>query len=82
MSVFTTQIRYICESLAGLQESTGYENVEQVINGARAKIFSFSYPIYDDSYRAVLETKILKHFYTQEIGLETYGLWKLKLDTK
>lgn len=82
MSVFTTQLRYICESLAGLQESTGYENVTQVINGARTKIFSFNYPIYDENYRAVLETKILKHFYTQEIGLETYGLWKLKLDTK
>lgn len=82
MSVFTTQVRYICESLAGLQESTGYENVSQVINGARAKIFSFPYPIYDEKYRPVLETKILKHFYTQEIGLETYGLWKLKLDTK
>lgn len=82
MSVFTTELRYICESLAGLTESTGYENIEQVINGARPKIFSFNYPIYDENYRGVLETKILKHFYTQEIGLETYGLWKLKLDTK
>lgn len=82
MSVFTTQLRYICESLAGLQESTGYENVTQVINRARDKIFSFTYPIYDENYRGVLETKIIKHFYTQEIGLETYGLWKLKLDTK
>ena len=68
MSVFTTQLRYICESLAGLQESTGYENVTQVINGARDKIFSFTYPIYDENYRSVLETKILKHFYTQERG--------------
>lgn len=82
MSVFTTQVRFICESLAGLKESTGYENIAQVIEGARVKIFSFPYPIYDENYRAVLETKILKHFYTQEIGLETYGLWKLKLDAK
>ena len=30
----------------------------------------------------MLETKILKHYYTREIGLETVGLWKLKLDMK
>ena len=33
-------------------------------------------------YRPILEKKILKHYYTREIGLETVGLWKLFLDTK
>ena len=82
MSAFTTQIRFICESKAGLKESVGYDNIAQVIEGARPAIFDFPYPIFDDTYRAVLETKILKHYYTREIGEETYGLWKLRLDTK
>lgn len=82
MSAFTTQIRFICESKAGLKESVGYDNIAQVIEGARPAIFDFPYPIFDETYRAVLETKILKHYYTREIGEETYGLWKLRLDTK
>ena len=82
MSAYTTQIRFICESKAGLKESVGYDNIAQVIAGARPEIFDFPYPIFDETYRAVLETKILKHYYTREIGEETYGLWKLRLDTK
>ena len=82
MSKYTTQVRYICESLAGLTESVGYDDVNSVIATAAPKIFSFDFPMFDESYRSVLERKILKHYYTREIGLETYGLWKLKLDTK
>lgn len=82
MSVYTTQVRFICEAEAGLKKSVGYDDVNTVIQNAIPKIFSFSWPIFDESYRNVLETKILKHYYTREIGLETYGLWKLKLDTK
>lgn len=82
MSVYTTQVRFICEAEAGLKQSVGYDDVNTVIQNAIPKIFNFSWPIFDESYRNVLETKILKHYYTREIGLETYGLWKLKLDTK
>lgn len=82
MSVYTTQVRFICEAEAGLKKSVGYDNVNTVIQNAIPKIFSFDWPIFDETYRNVLETKILKHYYTREIGLETYGLWKLKLDTK
>lgn len=82
MSKYTTEVRYICEVNAGLTESKGYDDVETIIANSRTKIFDFNYPIYDESYRSVLETKILKHYYTREIGLETVGLWKLKLNTK
>ena len=82
MSKYTTQVRFICESLAGLTESKGYDDVNSIIETAAPKIFSFDFPMFDESYRGVLEKKILKHYYTREIGLETYGLWKLKLDTK
>lgn len=82
MSKYTTEVRYICEHFSGLGESVGYDDVEQVIKNCLPKVFDFNFPIFDESYRSVLETKILRHYYTREIGLETVGLWKLKLNTK
>lgn len=82
MSKYTTEVRFICETEAGLDESKGYNSVADIISSARTKVFNFSYPIFDESYRPVLETKILKHFYTREIAEETIGLWKLRLDTR
>ena len=82
MSKYTTEIRFICETACGLSESAGYSDVNDIIASARSNIFSFNYPIFDDEYKSVLETKILKHFYTREIGSETVGLFKLRLDTK
>lgn len=82
MAKYTTEVRSICESYAGLSESKGYDDVDYVISQARKKIFDFKYPIFDESYRPVLETKILLHYYTREIGEETVGLWKLRLKAK
>ena len=82
MSKYTTELRYICEKEAGLTSSVGYNDVGDVISAARPNIFNFTYPIFDNSYKPTLETKILRHFYTREIGLESYGLWKLKLEAK
>ena len=82
MSKYTTEVRYICEHYAGLDDSIGFNSVEEVIANSRTKIFDFNFPIFDESYRSVLETKILKHYYTREIGAESVGLWKLWLDTK
>lgn len=82
MSKYTTEVRYICEVSSGLNESVGYSKIEDVITGAIPKIFDFDFPIFDESYRSVLERKILKHFYTREICEETVGLWKLRLNTR
>lgn len=82
MSHYTTELRYVCETLAGLQESVGYNDVNSVIENSRDKLFNFDFPIYDENYRSVLETKIIKHYYTHEIGSETVGLFQFRLDTK
>lgn len=57
-------------------------NIEQVIKNCLPKVFDFDFPIFDEKYRGVLGTKILRHYYTREIAHETVGLWKLKLCTK
>lgn len=82
MSKYTTEVRFICEHLSGLEESKGYNDTDEIIDEARPKIFDFDYPIFDVAYKPVLEHKILDHFYTREIGFETYGLWKQKLRAK
>lgn len=82
MSKYTTEVRFICEEKAGLEESVGYDNVLGIIEKARPKIFDFSYPIFNENYRPVLETKILMHYYTREICEETVGLWKLRLRSR
>lgn len=76
MSKYTTEVRYICENYSGLEESKGYSNIAEIIANSREAIFDFPYPIFDEAYRPVLETKILRHFYTREICCETVGLWK------
>lgn len=82
MSKYTTEVRTICENLIGLKSPVGYGSVNDILSQAAPLVFNFEWPIFDEAYRRVLEIKILKHFYTREIGLETVGLWKLKLDTK
>lgn len=82
MSNFTTEVRFICEEAAGFDESQERNKVHDVITAAMPKIFDFDFPIFDEEYRPVLERKILMHYYTREIALETVGLWKLKLETR
>lgn len=82
MSKYTTEVRYICESYAGLSESVGFSSVESVITKAIPKVFDFDFPIFDAQYRNILCSKILLYFYTREIAEETVGLWKLRLMQK
>ena len=82
MSHYTTEVRYICEEAAGLDESKGFNNVDNILNASAPRIFDFGFPIFDENYRLVLEKKILKHYYTREICAETVGLWKLWLDAR
>lgn len=81
MSKYTTELRFICESKAGLSNSVGFNQIDDVISNSWNKIFN-NFPIFDESYRSVLCSKILKHYYTREISAETVGLWQLWLNTR
>ena len=41
-----------------------------------------SYPIFDESYREILNNKILNHYYLREIGFETAELFNFYLGNK
>ena len=81
MSKYTTQVRFICETSAKLTESSGFNDIEDILNKSWSKIFS-DFPIFDEQYRAELCKKILRHYYTREICCETVGRWKLFLSDK
>lgn len=82
MSKYTTEVRYICERAAGLEESKGFNDVSDILDKAAGNVFNFSFPIFDEAYRPVLCKKILLHYYTREICDETVGLWKLRMYAK
>ena len=71
MSNYTTQVRYIVETLANEKGS-----IEDMIASAKTKIFDDYWITYNIDYKPVLEQKILRSYYTREIGLETFELWK------
>ena len=60
-------------------ESWGYA---KIIEQGMKYVFDFDYPIFDESYRTVLQTKILKNYYMREIAHETFGLFKMRLDNQ
>lgn len=84
LAKYTTEVRTICEFYANQKtpEPSNFASVDSTIQAAIPNIFTFPFPIFDEGYRVPLETKILRHYYTREIGLETVGLWRMKLETK
>ena len=86
MAVYTTQIRSIVEQLNKDHDFEPSSTdpivaIDERIENARPIIFSFEYPILAaDKVR--FEKNFIRHFYTREIGLETYSLWRLKLAAK
>lgn len=87
MGKFTTEVRSICESFSRSYEpfptnDHGFTKVNTIIGQSRSHIFDFDYPCFDNNYKPILETKILRHFYTREICEETFGLWQLRLCDK
>ena len=82
MSNYTTEVRFICESLAGKKESVGADSVDSVLEKSWDKICTSTALFFDEEYRKPLCKKILKHFYLREIGADTFGIWKLRMNTR
>lgn len=82
MSKYTTEVRFICESKADLEESKGFSQIETILDNSWDKIFTTQCEFFDATYKPVLCKKILKHYYTREIGFETAGLWMLWMNRR
>lgn len=82
MSKYTTEVRFICESRSGLNKNQSGNTVDKVISESWNKIFTTQCEVFDESYRQVICSKILKHYYLREICCETVGIWQLWLNTR
>lgn len=82
MSKYTTELRYICESLAGDTESADGNNVEVIILRSIPHIFTSTINIVDENTTHNFKRDFLRHFYFREIGFETFGLFKVRLNEK
>lgn len=80
MSNYTTELRWWCEQVTGMQG----ESPSKVIPKAAPLLFDFSFPFWSFNLndKTAFQIKIIRHFYTREIGFETMGLFKLKLEDK
>lgn len=85
MGVFTMTIKEICEALVRTQTDKDPSKMtyQDIISTARPIIFNFNYPYYGgEQGKEQLENKIIYHYYMDEIGLETIGLWQMRLQVK
>lgn len=59
-------------------------DIDTILEKVRPKIFDFTYPLPNGSEekKKELEIKILKHYYTREIGFDSWGRFKLALNEK
>lgn len=68
MSKYTTQLRWIVEQTL---DDQGLPRSEESWPRAYAALGLDSYPVFDESYRQVINDKIIRHYYFREIGAET-----------
>ena len=61
MSKYTTEVRYICENYASLNQSKGYNDIETILDNSWDKVFDFPFPMFSEEYREDLCKKILRH---------------------
>lgn len=78
MASYTMQLKTYIEQATQYEE--GLSNMDRIKEG-RKKLFDFDYPFFDDNYREQFEVNFISNFYTREIGFETEGLFKFKLES-
>lgn len=68
MSKYTTQLRWVVEEAQG---NIPYSEYTRYTPYTYKKLGLSEYPIFEESYRQILNDKIIDHFFFREIGFET-----------
>lgn len=77
MANYTMTIREICQAVTN--DFSPVTDPETLIANAAPLIFSFPYPFWDCDKKQNFECMILRNFFLEEIGRETYQEWKMRL---
>lgn len=80
MSRYTVMLRWIIETQKAAVQGDIYAKV--VASAQDNSIFIRNYPLFDESHREELNTKIINHYLFREIAYETVALWKNRLAEK
>ncbi len=78
MADYTMQLRSYIESFSQHEDGLSWKDK---IETGREHLFDFDYPFFDEEYKGIFETNIIRKFYMREIGFETEGLFKFQLET-
>lgn len=84
MSEYTLSLRQLINSyFPPEQYAKGFYDSEAMIKEGSKKLFDFSYPFYNDNVddREAFQEYFVRHYYMYEIGQETPGLFKLRLQS-
>ena len=76
MGYYTIQVYDIIRQYGG-----GTSDIYASIGTAARKIFN-SYPIWDESHRDTLNSKILQYYMFRDIGFDNFALWRFRLNEK
>ena len=74
MSKYTTELRWVMEQAL---DDLGLAHEESNWNQCWKVVGLDDYPLYDETHRDALNTKIVRRYYTREIGAETVGRWRM-----
>lgn len=74
MSKYTTELRWIVEQTL---YNAGADSTEDNWSLCYDALGLADYPLFDDAYRETLNNKIIRHYYTREIGAETSGRFRM-----
>ena len=74
MSRYTTELRWVVEQAL---DDAGAAHIEDNWPLVYDKLGLADYPIFDEGYRQTLNDKIIRHYYTREIGAETVGRFRM-----
>lgn len=78
MSRFTTELRYPIEQF----QHDAHMREREYSYGIYQLIGLDEYPIFDETYRDVLNRKIIEHYYFREIGVETLARFRWYMRTR
>ena len=93
MSKYTTEVRYICENIATKKDKEiDLYDIVKVVDLSWRDIINLDMAL-NLSIKPIVNESVIEHFnkiipqiflqnYTREIGCETYGLWKFRLQNK
>lgn len=79
MSRYTMSIQDILQSIAGNEDLWATEQMYEYANSA---LFGDEVNLISDEYREHFITAFAYHYFLEEIGLETFGLWRMRLAGK